>query len=270
MLTSHGIFRKVSLLWHVVKFNFLKVIAYPWEWIAFFAQRIVFYSLLLIFWFAVAQSSANALNFRSLVAYFLIASSVREVTFAYQTKMGRDTMRYIQYGDLNNYLIKPVPTIPFLFFSYIGQNWMPIAYSAFAIVAGVIILPPVSIINILEFIAFLILAFMVSISFNLFVAILGFHMIEANGLRNAFNHTAEIFSGILIPMTFFPGIFRTIVMYSPFPIVAFTPAYVLQNSLKFGEVFTLFAVSLAWAAGLLFLMVRWWKWSLRKYEGVGI
>lgn len=259
-----------KLLWDVAKFNALKTFAYPWDGVAFFIQRFIGLSFLAIFWFAVARSSGVALNFRQLIAYFLVATAVRDLTFASETRIGKEIMRLIKYGEISNYLIKPISTIPFLFSTYAGQMWVMIVYALAALSLGIFIAPPASWVNIAAFLVFIILAFLIAVSFNFFVAIISFHVVEASGIRNVFNHIAQILSGVLIPLTFFPATIRSVVALSPFPAVAFTPAYVLQNSLATAELLRLFAIDLAWAAGLLFLVYFFWKRSLRQYEGVGI
>lgn len=261
---------QIKLLKEVIKFNALKILAYPWEWVAFFFQRFISLSFLALFWFAVAKSSSVAVSFRELIAYFLVAGAVRDLVFANDTKFGRSIMLMIKSGEISNYLVKPVSIIPFLFSTFAGQTWMAIVYAIVTLIAGLIILPPAGIINILFFVIFLIFAFCISLSFNLFVAIVSFYIIEANGIRNMFNHVTRILSGTLIPLTLFPPALKWIIMLTPFPIVAFTPAYVLQNNLVLSELTSLFIVSLVWAVGLLIFILMFWRRSLRRYEGVGI
>lgn len=261
---------QTKLLFEVVRFNALKMLAYPWELVAFFIQRFVGLFFLALFWFAVAQSSPTLLDFRHLIAYFLISSAVRDLTFSYETKFGNSVLKMVKSGEITNYLIKPVSTIPFLFFGFAGQTWMSLVYSALALIAGLIILPPVGIINYIAFIVFCTLSFFVSMSINLFVAIIGFHVVEASGIRNMTNHIIRILSGALIPLTLFPETARVFVLLSPFPLLAFTPTYVLQNTLSWNELTQLFFISAFWAIALLFTMIFFWKRALKKYEGIGI
>jgi len=262
--------RQLKLLFEVAKFNALKMLAYPWELVAFFIQRFLGLLFLAIFWFAVSQSSTTLQSFHSLIAYFLVSSAVRDLTFSYELKFGREIQRMVKSGEITNYLIKPVPAIPFLFFAYAGQTWMSLIYSACALIAGIILLPPLSVINFIAFIMFLVLAFIVSISFNLFMAIISFYVVEAQGIRNMFNHVIRVLSGALIPLTLFPGTLRYFTLLSPFPLFAFTPTYVLQNTLPWNELGYLFAVSLGWAIGLFLIMSYLWRRALKQYEGIGI
>jgi len=262
--------RQTKLLFEVAKFNALKMLAYPWELVAFFVQRFIGLFFLTIFWFAVAKSSSTMQSFQCLIAYFLVSSAVRDLTFSYEMKFGRGVQIMIKSGEISNYLIKPVSTIPFLFFGFVGQTWMSLFYSSIALIAGLIILPALSFVNLIAFLVFIVLAFFVSISFNIFVAIISFYIVEAGGFRNMFNHILRILSGALIPLTLFPTAIRSIVLLTPFPLVAFTPTYVLQNALSIGELSRLFFVSFFWAIALFWSMSLLWKKSLKKYEGIGI
>jgi ABC-2 type transport system permease protein len=262
--------RQLKLLFEVAKFNALKMLAYPWELVAFFIQRFIGLFFLALFWFAVSQSSTTLQSFRSLIAYFLVASAVRDLTFSYNMKFGSGLLKMIKSGEITNYLIKPISSIPFLFFAFVGQTWMSLVYSTFTLIAGLIILPPLGIINYLAFIVFCILAFIVSISCNLLVGIVSFYVVEAGGIKNMFNHIIRILSGALIPLTLFPEMMRTLTLLSPFPLFAFTPTYVLQNALSWRELTQLFAISLFWAIGLFFTMTYLWKRALKQYEGIGI
>ena len=140
----------------VVKFNWLKVLAYPFEIIAFFASRFFALGFLALFWYALAKSSGGGMDFRPLVAYFFIAAAVREVTYGQDTKFGRYIQQLVNRGEINNYFIKPIKTVPYLFFSYAGETAMGLIYAVTTLVIGLVILPPMTWFNVLAFIIFII------------------------------------------------------------------------------------------------------------------
>ena len=254
----------------VVKFNWLKILAYPFEIIAFFACRFAALGFLALFWYAVAQSSSGSLDYRPLVAYFLVAAAIKELTFSNDTKFGRYIQQMIMRGDISNYFIKPIKTVPFLFFSYAGETGLGVIYAFITLTLGLIILPPVSLINIVAFLIFLVLALIVSVCFNTLVGMISFYSSEGTGFRNAFNHMTKILSGALIPLNLFPSGIREYVLLLPFPALIFTPTYVLQNTLTLKELALTFTITLAWSLILIFLTRYIWHYSLRTYEGVGI
>jgi len=267
---SFSTFKQTKMFFEVAKFNALKTLAYPWEFAAFFVQRSIGLLFLSIFWLAVSQSSAEVQNFRSLIAYFLISSATLELTFAYEMKFGKNLIVLIKSGEISNYLIKPLPVIPFLFSGYVGQMWITFIYSFFALIAGLFIMPPLGPANYLFFFVFLFLGFLIAFSMNILVGIISFYVVEASGFKNVTNHIIRIFSGAMIPLTFFPEVLRSAVLLLPFPFLAFVPAYALQNTLSMDELSRLFFTSLFWAIVLWNIKNRLWKKALKKYEGVGI
>jgi ABC-2 type transport system permease protein len=260
----------MKLYFAVVKFNWLKILAYPFEIIAFFASRFFALGFLALFWYALANSSGGSMDFRPLVAYFFVTAAIRELTFGNDSRFGRFIQQLVIRGDINNYFIKPIKTVPFLFFSFAGETWMGQAYAVVTLILGLIILPPLSLLNIFAFIVFLFLALIISICFNVLIGTISFYSPEAGGFRNAFNHINKILSGSLMPLNLFPDSVRGILMLLPFPALIFTPAYVLQNKLSSTELLGLFATTFVWSIILIFITNYLWRLSIKNYEGVGI
>jgi hypothetical protein len=63
-----------------------------------------------------------SLNFKSLLSYFLIMDGLRNIMYSYETRLSKYFQEIIQNGDISNYLIKPLKIIPYLTFSFTGEN----------------------------------------------------------------------------------------------------------------------------------------------------
>ena len=259
-----------KLLSDIARFNMMKGLAYPWELSAFFLRKFIYLLFLSFFWLAVSRSTEGALNFRQLIAYFLLSSAVTNLIFSNSTPFGRYIYRKIRNGELSNFLIKPISTVPFLFFSFIGENWMNIFYALISATIAIIMIPPPGILNVVFFLVFIVLAFFVSFALNILIATLSFYFVEVAGIRNSFDHVRTIQSGSLIPLTMFPIMIKQVVMFTPFPLLAFIPTYTLQNPIQMWETLQMISISVAWASGLTVIMSVVWRKSLKKYEGVGI
>jgi ABC-2 type transport system permease protein len=260
----------MKLYLSVIKFNWLKILAYPIEIIAFFASRFIALGFLALFWYAIANSSSGSLDFRPLIAYFFLTAGIRELTFGNDSRFGRFIQQLIIRGEINNYFIKPIRTVPFLFCSFAGETWMSIAYALITMAIGLVILPPLSLINVIGFLIFLTLAFIISICFNVLIGIVSFYSPEAGGFRNAFNHVNKILSGSIVPLNLFPENVRWFLLFLPFSSVLFTPAYVLQNQLAWPELFSFLATAIFWSISLVGLTRYLWSRSVKNYEGIGI
>ncbi|MFA5022665.1 MAG: ABC-2 family transporter protein [Candidatus Paceibacterota bacterium] len=260
----------MKLYLSVIKFNWLKILAYPFEIIAFFAGRFIALGFLALFWYAIAMSSSGGIDFRPLIAYFFIAAAVREVTYGQDTKFGRYIQQLVNRGEINNHFIKPIKTVPYLFFSYAGETGLGMFYALATLIIGLVILPPMTWFNVLAFLIFIIFALIISLCFNVIVGLLSFYSPEANGFRNAFNHVNKILSGSLIPINLFPTGIKEILLLLPFPALIFSPAYVLQNQLGVAELLQLFLPALFWSIILIFITRYFWRRSVKTYEGVGV
>lgn len=260
----------MKLYTSIVKFNWRKILAYPFEIIAYFVSRFVVLGFLALFWYAMARSSSGEIDFKPLVAYFFVAAAIRELTFGNDTRFGRFIQQLVIRGDINNYFIKPIKTVPFLFFTFAGETWMGIIYAFVTLALGLVILPPLNLLNIFAFLISLCFAFVLSICFNVLIGMISFYSPEAGGFRNVFNHINKILSGSLIPLNLFPENIRGFLMLLPFPFAVFTPVYVLQNQLSWVELFGLFATALTWSIILILITRYFWRRSIKNYEGIGI
>jgi ABC-2 type transport system permease protein len=74
----------------------------------------------------------------------------------------------------------------------------------------------------------------------------------------------EMLSGLLIPMTFFPGSIRAVLAWLPFEHIAFTPLQIYLGKLSPREAAVALTIQWAWVAVLLWLAHRWWERSTRK------
>lgn len=260
----------MKLYFEIAKFNFLKMLMYPWEVVAFVFNRLILLGSTIIFWLAVSKGNSSLFNFRELLAYFFVVNAVRDLSFSTNTRFGRDIQKDIKSGEINNVLVKPVRMIPFLFAGFVGENGSMFIYAIFMLIAGVIILPPKNSLNLVLFFIFLFLALLLSVAVNICIGIIAFYSPEAGGIQNVCNHILKVLSGMLIPIIYFPALTRKIILLTPFPSLAFIPTFMLQNSVSTSELLKTFFVTIFWVVFLSVVSNYLWRKSLKQYEGVGI
>lgn len=254
----------------IAKYSFLQYLMYPWEILAFLVKRALMLFFLAIFWSVVVDSSAQNFNFIQLISYFLIAQGMAGLTLAGGSKFGRTIQKLIKSGKLTINMIRPVKEIPYLFFQFIGEDFMEVAYSIVILVVGVFLSLPITLVDVFFFAVFWVFAFCIALAFNIILATVAFHFGEAGSIRNVYNHINTILNGSLIPISLFPGVFQKIVLLTPFPNSLYLPTTVLQNGVNWGTLNTDIALSAFWAIFLLVVSIGWWKSSLKKYDGVGL
>jgi ABC-2 type transport system permease protein len=80
------------------------------------------------------------------------------------------------------------------------------------------------------------LAFLMNFYINYMIGLTSFWLVQSNGIRNAFMLVSSIFSGALIPLTFFPEWLQTIQFFLPFQYIAYMPAMVFTGQYSLGGI----------------------------------
>jgi len=262
--------QNLKLYWKVIRFNFSKFSMYPSEFIAYLLSRFIDLSMIGIFWYVVSLANPTLINFKTILAYFLIMDGLKNIMYSYESRLSKYFQEVIENGDLSNYLIKPISIIPYLTFSYTGGDWINYIYSFFIIVAGFLIMPFPSLINIFFCLLFMVTGTIIALNINILIASLNFYNPNADGIRNGINHILRIFSGSMMPISLFPSILKNILLLSPFPATAFMPVYILQTKLPLNTVLQYFLITVIWSIILTILTNKIWNHSLKHYESVGI
>lgn len=257
------------MYFNVTKFNFSKTLAYPLEISAFIFSRLFLLGILILFWSIVQKTSANSFDLKHILAYFFCISALNDLIFVNNFKFGGKIIKTIKNGEISNYLIKPVNTISFLLFTFLGENALTQIYSIIILLFGIIILPG-TIFNILGFLILACLSFFIALSLNILIGSFAFYSPEASSFKNVFSHINNILSGAMIPLLFFPSTIKKFILLTPFASASFSPIYVLQNKVNLMEFMQIFMISLFWVLALSALAYYVWKKSLKKFEGVGL
>ena len=261
---------RLRLYLNIFLFNASVFRAYPLEALAVLLKRLIEVGFLFAFWSVVARSSNGAIDFRSLVVYFLVTIAVNQIVMATVLRLAQQLRGLVKRGEISNYFIRPLPVIPAIYASYLGSSIPFLALAGIGFVVALILQPPHGLFGIIAFLVFLALAMMISLAFNLLVGAWAFSFNEINSIRHSLSHIIQVFSGAMVPLSYFPGTLRHALLLSPFPGMVYGPAAALRYSSLSGEVLKAFGVNAVWAAVLLTVAVLIWNRTIRHYEAVGI
>lgn len=79
------------------------------------------------------------------------------------------------------------------------------------------------------------LAFLMNFYVNYCIGMTAFYFVQANGIRVVYQLLGNIFSGALVPLSFFPGAVQKIMMFLPFQYTNYITAMVWTGSDAIGE-----------------------------------
>ena len=249
--------------------GFLQVANYRTEvWFQVFSRMLVFAGIVLL-WSIIGTGNTGQ-TYDQLIAYFLVANGVRELIDALYGKFGSGVIDEIKMGKISAYLLQPTHTVVFMYFKHLGTRGVTIAFSVLYVIVGMLLAPPTSVMAGLLFLLVVLSGAVICFSQNTMVGCGAFWMTEAKGIKNVVNHISKVFSGALIPLTFFPAVYQKPVMFSPFASYAYLPATLLQT--KTVDTFLLWQVgaSIIWAVSLFFISRIVWRKGVKRYEAIGL
>lgn len=250
--------------------GFLQVANYRTEVWFMIAQRVLVLAGIVLLWSVVGKNYNTGQTFLQLIAYFLVANGVRELVDGQYGKFGSKTVDDIKSGAISSVLLQPTHTVIFLYFKYLGTRGVGIAFSIISIVVGIAMAPPSSVLATVMFVLVVVTASVISLAQCTMVGSLAFWITEAKGIKNVINHISKVFSGALVPLTFFPDSYQKIVILNPFASYGYLPATLLQTKTVDSFLFLQIGMSVFWAVSLA-LISRWiWKKGIKRYEAVGI
>ena len=240
----------------------IDVMAYRFNIITWAIVTVAEVACLIFLWLAVYQSSEggidssiNGFTYKQMIVYVVLTTIFGFVTFNDDTVwfINRD----IRQGTIGNFLIKPISYRGKFIASNMGAFLMmslvfgiPLYAAGLGVLIGIGYLPVASIWDfIAHFLLFLlasILACLLNGAISYIFGILCFYTTAAWGL-NALKTTVIAFlSGTLLPIAFFPNIFREIVSYMPFAGMSQNPILILMMKYDYLECGKVILISFGW------------------------
>jgi ABC-2 type transport system permease protein len=220
--------------------------------------NIVYLGVTYYLWRSIYQNTETirGLTFNETYLYVALGSAVFILLKTYADWL----MSYeIREGMIAVYLTKPLDYQLYVLFTSFGSTLMNLAAITvptillLAFVFKVTISPGF---GLLVFPFSLLLAFLVSFSFDYLVGLMAFYTESVWGLSITKEIVITVLSGALIPLQFFPDVIQHILLWLPFQAIYHTPLMmVTRPSLGLETYLSMLGVQLAWVAAL-FVIAR--------------
>ena len=217
---------------------------------------------LIFLWLAVYSSSEggidasiNGFTYKEMISYVVLTTVFGFVTF------NNDTLWFINQdirkGTIGNYVIKPISYRGKFVASNLGAFLMmsivfgiPLYGASLGVLIGIGFLPIISVWDFIAHIGLFLIASVIACFLNDTIAylfgILCFYTTSAWGLNSLKTTVISFLSGTLLPLAFFPPIFKDIVSYMPFAGMSQNPILILMMKYDYLESFKVIGIALAW------------------------
>lgn len=260
--------KNAKILFVMTMFEARRFKMYPTEAAASVLSRLIEILFYVTFWLIVAEYSESTTIIPSqIISYYLIINGITSFFFT-QLGIGSLMNRMIKSGNLNTVLIKPVSPLLVPWSQRAGRNFFNMTLGGIQVIIGVIIAGG------LTFNAGILLPFILfntivlNLAFNFIVGTFAFYFTEASGIKNSAVHIYNLCGGVLIPLFLMPASVASALQFTPFPAGQYHMAILLQGVYTVQPMFV--AIGCMWAVGLMAFAIWFWKYSLRKYEAIGI
>ena len=238
--------------------RFLPIITQIFLWAAIFAangdQRIVGYS------------------YGDFVAYYLLTMISR--AFSSMPGLSSNIALEIRNGGVKKYLIQPIDMLAFMLLQRIAHKlvYFTVAFIPFAVVFFLCRQffpgwPPLEVF--LAYLLALVLSFLLGFFLEATMGMLGFWFLEVSSLLFIYMLLTFFCSGHMFPIDMLPGFWKTLILSTPFPYLAYFPAAVFLGKIQGPDLARGLIVEFAWVIFFVVLSRVVYHLGVRRYSAFG-
>ena len=261
----------VRLYFNFVRLAFLKFLAYRLRYYTgvvsytiFVAGNYYLYSAIFASLGERSGATIGGLTLGEMVTYVALSWVGRSFYF---NNIDRILSGQIQQGEITSLLIKPFHVQTAMFFEALGEAGFRLLMFTLPILIVVVPLfrfqapPDLSLFGwtLLSFA----LAFVVNSQINFLVGCLAFYLKNILGVIRAKMVTMEFLTGVLIPFTFFPEWFQTLVTFFPFQAISYIPVTIYLGHRTGDDLLAALLLQAGWGIGLFLAGRVVWNHSVK-------
>jgi ABC-2 type transport system permease protein len=247
--------------------GFVNALAYRLRYITGIVTYFIYVSVYYFIWKAIYEHSASieGFDFGHLLTYIGVGWIIRSFYFntidqeiAAQVTEGRLAMDFIKPVNLQwMYLARAAGESMFR----LGVLTLPTAVVLFVVFP---LRPPAGPGLTLAFLVSVTLSFLIVAAINFAVGTFALRLQSILGLLRAKFFLLELFSGLLLPISFFPQVFQKILSMLPFEYISYVPMLIYLGKLQGEDLVRALALQVFWVAVLLAMGDALWRWSSRR------
>ena len=250
-----------------VRVGFVNTLAYRLRYYTGIVTYFIYVSVYYFIWKAIYLHSAEieGFDFSQILTYIAVGWIIRSFYF---NNIDQEIAYQVVEGRLAMDLIKPVNTQLMYVAQALGESLFRLGLltvpTALILLLVYPIRRPVSGAHFAAFFASVVLSFFIVAGINFAIGTFAIRLKSILGLLRAKYFLLELFSGLLIPISFFPEIFQKILNYLPFQYISYIPVLIYLGKLKGVEILRALGIQIFWVFALLALGDGLWRWSSRK------
>ncbi len=250
-----------------VRVGFVNTLAYRLRYYTGIVTYFIYVSVYYFIWKAIYENSTSieGFDFGHMLTYIAVGWIIRSFYF---NNIDQDMAYAVTEGKLAIDLIKPVNPQLMYIAQALGESLfrlgMLTAPTAVVLLLVYPIRRPASPLHFAGFFLSVLLSFFIVAGINFAVGTFAIRLKSILGLLRAKYFLLELFSGLLIPISFFPEIFQRLFSVLPFQYISYIPVLIYLGKIEGLAVLKCLALQAFWIAVLFAIGAAMWRWSSRK------
>ncbi|MCL5006083.1 MAG: ABC-2 family transporter protein [Acidobacteria bacterium] len=250
-----------------VRVGFVNTIAYRLRYYTGIVTYFIYVSVYYFIWKAIYAHSASieGFDFSHLLTYVAVGWIMRSF---YYNNIDQDIANQVLEGKLAMDLIKPVNPQAMYIAQALGESvFRLVMLTAPTAVVLLLVYPvrrPASGWHLVAFLVSAVLSFFLVAAINFAVGTFAIRLKSILGLLRAKYFLLELFSGLLIPISFFPHVFQVALAFMPFQYISYIPVLLYLGKISGLGILRALGLQLFWVTAMIALGHGLWTWSSRK------
>jgi ABC-2 type transport system permease protein len=250
-----------------IRVGFVNTLAYRLRYYTGIVTYFIYVSIYYFIWKAIYEHSAKieGFDFKQLLTYVAVGWIIRSF---YYNNIDQEIAVQVMEGKLAMDLIKPVNTQFMYVAQALGESVFRLALLTLpTAVILALVFPlrlPASTLNFAGFMLSVLMSFFIVAGINFCVGTFAIRLKSILGLLRAKYFLLELFSGLLIPISFFPEVFQKILAFMPFQYISYVPVLIYLGKLQGFGIVKALGIQLFWVFAMLALGDALWRWSSRR------
>jgi ABC-2 type transport system permease protein len=254
-----------SMYLEMIRIRFLMMLAY----------RVNYYSGILVYsinigayyflWGAIygGQSSMGGLSGAQMTTYIAISWMARAFYF---NNIDREMAMEIKEGKVAIEMIRPYNYLAVKTMQALGEGTFRLLFFSVPGMFIVAFLFPITFPENLStwswYLASLLFSFIINTQLNLLTGVLAFFLLNNEGLMRAKRVIVDLFSGLILPISFYPDWAQNIIQFLPFQAIGYLPGMIFTQGITGSAIGQAILIQVAWM--LILLIPLQFMWSRAK------
>jgi ABC-2 type transport system permease protein len=259
--------RFTRLYWAFARVGFINTLAYRLRYYTGIATYFIYVSVYYFIWKAIYAHSVliEGFDFAHLLTYVSVGWIIRSFYF---NNIDQELAYQVVEGRLAMDLVKPV-NIQLMYVSRAaGESVFRLALltvpTALVLFWVYPLLKPASLGHAGAFLLSVSLSFLIVAAINFAVGTFALRLQSILGLMRAKFFLLELFSGLLLPITFFPHVAQRLLSFMPFEYISYVPMLIYLGKLNGIALARAILIQIVWVVVLFAMGDGLWRWSSRK------